>query len=279
MRNFDLVQQLLYFSPVLFQAVIVWRMAATGARRNFPTFFTYMLFQTAVVIVGQLVLNFGTRDQYRYFYGAQSLVAAALLFAVIYEVFSNVFRPYDALRDFAGVMFRWAALVLALVASLQAFSTQVGEGSRVIAGLLMLERSVSVIACGLLLFLILFSKNLGLDWRHQVYGVAIGLGLAYGVDLVLYTSRLLFGCPIAPTINMWRSITWNSALVLWTYYMFAPDRARKTAEEFAPKLILERWNQVLRSVNRPAPQGAFMPNLEKIVDEVLAHQAPSGTVH
>jgi len=279
MANFESVQQLLYFSPVLFQAFIVWRMAVTGARRNFPTFFTYMLFQTAVVIVGQLVLNFGTREQYRYFYGAQSLVAAALLFAVIYEIFSNVFRPYDALRDFAGVMFRWAALVLALVASLQAFSTQVGEGSRVIAGLLMLERSVSVIACGLLLFLILFSKNLGLDWRHQVYGVAIGLGLAYGVDLVLYTSRLLFGCPIAPTINMWRSITWNSALVLWTYYMFAPDRVLKTAAEFAPKLILERWNQVLRSVNRPAPQGAFMPNLEKIVDEVLAHQASSGTVH
>jgi hypothetical protein len=61
--------------------------------------------------------------------------------------------------------------------------------------------------------------------------------------------------------------------------MFAPDRVLKTAAEFAPKLILERWNQVLRSVNRPAPQGAFMPNLEKIVDEVLAHQASSGTVH
>lgn len=279
MPNFESLQQLLYFSPVLIQVFIIWRMVVTGSRRNFPTFFSYMIFQTVVVIAGQLVLNFGTREQYRYFYGAQSLVATALLFAVIYEVFSNVFRPYEALRDFAGVMFRWAALVLALVAVLQAFSTQVGEGNRMIAGLLMLERSVSVIACGLLLFLLLFSKNLGLDWRHQVYGVAVGLGLAYGVDLVLYTSRLLFGCPVAPTVNLWRSITWNGALVLWTYYMFVPERAAKTAAAFAPKLILERWNQVLQSVNRPAPQGAFMPNLEKIVDEVLAHQASGGTVH
>jgi hypothetical protein len=54
---------------------------------------------------------------------------------------------------------------------------------------------------------------------------------------------------------------------------------RKTAEAFAPKLILERWNQVLRNVNRPAPQGAFMPNLERIVDDVMAHQAPGGIVH
>jgi hypothetical protein len=66
-------------------------------------------------------------------------------------------------------------------------------------------------------------------------------------------------------------------LLTWAYYVFSSER--KTVEAFAPKLILERWNQVLRSVNRPAPQGSFMPNLEKIVDDVMAHQPTTGIVH
>jgi hypothetical protein len=276
--NLDLIKQALYFTPLLLQAIIVWRMTVSGSRRNFPRFYAYMLFQAANLVVAQLFLNFGSDAQYFYYWSAQTLVGAALSFLVIYEVFGSVFRPYDALRDFAGVMFRWAALVLVIVALVQALSTPGNESNRLIVGLLIMQRSISVIACGLLLFLLLFSRNLGLDWRHQVFGLALGFGLAYGIELGLITFRILFGCSYE-TYNLWMILNWNAALSLWTYYMFSPNRVRKTAESFAPKLILERWNQVLRSVNRPiAPQGAFMPNLEKIVDDVMAHR-PAGTVH
>src|SRR5262245_32120445 len=278
MLNLGVLQNVLFFLPVLLQGIILWRMVVSGSRRNFPTFFSYIVFQTLVIFAALLVLNYGTFVHYRYFYGAQGLVAAGLLFAVIYEVFSSVLRPYEALRDFAGMVFRWAAVVLVVVAVLQAFSTESGQESRLVVSILILERCVSVIACGLLLFLLLFSKNLGLDWRSQAYGVGLGLGLNFSIESFLLTARLLFGCP-APMVELGRSIAWNVALALWTYYMFAPDRARKTVETFAPKLILERWNQVLRGVNRPAPQGAFMPNLERIVDDVLAHQTQGGTVH
>ena len=278
MPNFDQIQQMLYFTPLLFQAIIVWRMIVTGSRRNFPKFYAYMLFQAANLVVIQLILNLGTDAQYLYYWSAQTLVAAGLSFLVIYEVFSSVFRPYDALRDFAGVMFRWAALVLVIVALVQALSTAGSESSRLLVGLLLMQRSISVIACGLLLFLLLFSKNLGLDWRHQVFGLALGFGLAYGIELGLITYRLFFGCSYE-MFNLWMMLNWNFALMIWSYYIFSPKAERKTAESFAPKLILERWNQVLRSVNRPAvPQGAFMPNLEKIVDDVMAHR-PAGTVH
>jgi hypothetical protein len=274
-----LIKQFLYFAPLFLQLIIIWRMAVSGSRRSFPIFFGYMVFQSGNIVVGQLLLHFAPVEQYLYFYGAQAMVGAALSFAVIYEVFSTVFRPYDALRDFSAVMFRWAGLVLLIVALVQALSTPGNESNRILAAVLVMERSISVIACGLLLFLLLFSKNLGLNWKQQVFGLALGFGLAYGIELALFTMRLMFGRNFADTLNLWHIIVWNASLGLWACYMFAPDRARKTAQAFAPKLILERWNQVLQSVNRPAPQGAFMPNLEKIVDDVLAHQAGSGTVH
>ena len=276
MPHLDLLKLGLWILPGFIQGAIVCKMAASKSRHSFPWFFRYMVFQTGFWAALQYMFYFGTRSQYFYTYCAASIVGAGLSFAAIYEIFGSVFRPYDALRDFAAVMFRWAGLVLVLVALVQALSTQGNESRPALTAILMFERSISVIACGLLLFLLLFSKNLGIDWKHSVFGIALGFGLGAGIELGLVTARIVFGCP-SGVLSVWRSIGFNATLLIWTYYVFAPEH--KTAEAFAPKLILERWNQVLRSVNRPAPQGAFMPNLEKIVDEVLAHQASTGTVH
>lgn len=275
----SLFQQALWTLPVILLLAIVWKMARSEARRTFPIFFSYVAYQVFSWIVLVFVEQFATRLQHIYAYSAIGLVGAGLAFAAIYEIFGNIFRPYEALRDFSGVMFRWAGLVLVLIATIQALSTRGSEASQMMHALVTAERSFSVIALGLLLFLLLFSKNLGLNWKSRTFGIALGFGFCAGIELMLWTLRLQFGREWTASLNFWRGISLNMTLMIWTYYIFSPETARKTVEAFAPKLILERWNQVLRSVNRPAPQGAFMPNLEKIVDDVLAHQAPGGTVH
>src|SRR5262249_56163160 len=103
-------------------------------------------------------------------------------------------------------------------------------------------------------------------------GLVRVFGVGCAVEVGVWTARVVFGCPWSEAMNVWRGVTMNGTLMIWTYYVFSPER--KTAEAFAPRLILERWNQVLRSVNRPAPQGAFMPNLERIADDAMPHQPP-----
>ena len=52
-------------------------------------------------------------------------------------------------------------------------------------------------------------------------------------------------------------------------YLASPEPARVALESaFAPKPVLERWNDVLlrRSLQ---PQSAFLTNLERIVDDVM----------
>jgi hypothetical protein len=257
---------------------ILWRMVSSKSRRQFPLFFTYVIYELATWVLGQFLYQQIPARQYFYVFSACAIVGAALSFAVIYEIFGSVFRPYEALRDFAGVIFRWAALVLLMVAALQAFSTHGNGSHRMVVALVILERSVSVIASGLLLFLLLFSQKLGVSCRQQTFGIALGFGFNYTVEAFLWTVHLVTTCP-AETLNVWSSVALNIWMMIWAYYTFASERAAITAETFAPKLILERWNQVLRGVSRPAPQGAFMPNLEKIVDDVLAHQPQGGTVH
>jgi len=48
-------------------------------------------------------------------------------FKVIHEVFLDVFRPYHTLRDLGSVLFKWAGLVMLMVACVVAASTPSGS--------------------------------------------------------------------------------------------------------------------------------------------------------
>ena len=65
-----------------------------------------------------------------YSYWATTAVSVVLGFKVIHEVFLDVFRPYHTLRDLGSVLFRWAGLVMLMVAGVVAASTQAGGGFR-----------------------------------------------------------------------------------------------------------------------------------------------------
>ena len=43
-------------------------------------------------------------------------------FKVIHEIFLNVFRPYQYLKDLGTLLFKWAGVVLLLVSVVVAFS-------------------------------------------------------------------------------------------------------------------------------------------------------------
>ena len=49
---------------------------------------------------------------------------------IIYEIFLDVFRPYHTLKDLGSVLFKWAALVMSLVAFVVAASSPLGIRGR-----------------------------------------------------------------------------------------------------------------------------------------------------
>jgi len=71
--------------------------------------------------------------------------------------------------------------------------------------------------------------------------------------------------------NMLLIVCYNVAVMTWATYMFSPEPARVTEEaQFAPKPVLQRWNQVL--AGEDSLSGTFIPNMERIVDRVMARK-------
>ena len=196
-------------------------------------------------------------------------MSSFLGFGVIYEIFKNAFKPFQALRDFAGIMFRWATLVLLLVAAVLAFSNSDPSNGRWITAILSLERSVLVMQAGMLLFLMLFASRLGLTWKHHSFGISLGFGIYASGQLVISTLFAQLGTPFANAYTLLQSVLYTAMVTIWLVYLASPEPARAAVEAlFAPKPVLERWNTVLLQRNLQ-PQSAFLTSLERIVDDVM----------
>ena len=135
------------------------------------------------------------RWPYTYYYGYWVTVclSVALSFFVLQEVFRDAFRPFEALRDLSTILFRWSALVLLLVAGMSAItaSNQHRHPQHVddITGtILMVDRNVRVMLCGLVFFLLMFSEYLGISRRHVLFGVAVGFGFFAAIHMLVATA-------------------------------------------------------------------------------------------
>ena len=265
--------QWLWIPSTAAQAALIYFMLRHRLRGEFTVFFHYTVFQVlstvAMYPLYRYAWNTAGYATYFYAYWATVAVSSFLGFGVIYEVFKNAFKPFMALRDFAGIMFRWATLVLLLVAAILAFSTSSAPNGRLITAILSLERSVLVMQAGMLLFLMLFSSRLGLTWKHHSFGISLGFGIYASGQLVISTLFAQLGTSFGEAYTLLQSVLYTAMTTIWLVYLASPEPARVALESaFAPKPVLERWNDVLlrRSLQ---PQSAFLTNLERIVDDVM----------
>src|ERR1035441_8826954 len=163
-------------------AVILWR---RKLHKQFPVFFLFLLAQVAnFAIIFPLWLR-GTYSLYFGLFWLGAAVNAVLGFKVIHEIFLDVFRPYHTLKDLGTQLFKWAGVVLLLLSLVVAFSNSLDRDPLVHA-LATLQRSVGVVQLGLILFLLLFSRFLGVSRKQVSFGIALGFGLFAGVDLLMY---------------------------------------------------------------------------------------------
>jgi|SRR5882762_5040851 len=263
--NANLAYDALWFAHPALQAVVAAIMLWRKVHRTFPIFFTYVVFQIVA-----FALTFPFREERFYtilFYSswATTAVSVALGFKVIHEIFLDVFRPYHTLRDLGSLLFKWAGLVMLMVACVVAASAHPSQEDPLASGILTLQRSVRVVQCGLLLFLLVFSRYLGTSWRQKSFGVALGFGAFASVELSLVAmSSLLDSQRVSSFINM---ATYNLAILIWLGYMLIKSPARDKASYM---LQPQRWEQSLSDIQHPVTPDSLIPMFEGMVDRALS---------
>jgi hypothetical protein len=237
----------LWLGPRAFQLVIFVLMMRRKLYREFPVFFSYTLYE-AILGISFFILDHDpnvTGAQYWQAYWIVNLGSIALRFGLIWEIFSHVFSPYPALSEFGKMVFRWAAVVLVLVGVAVATYSTGGDGPRIISGVYVIDRTISIVQCGLLLFLFLFSSYFGLSWRSYVFGIAVGLGLYSSQQLVM--SSVWVQANLYSPNDMFRFSTmgtYQCCVLIWLFYVLSKEPARRSAAEI-PQNDLEIWNREL----------------------------------
>jgi hypothetical protein len=244
-------------------AVMFWR----RLHRTFPVFFAYIVFQVVNFLVLFPIYRSGRIMPYFYAYWISAAISLAIGFKVIHEIFLDVFRPYHTLKDLGTVLFKWAALVMLLVAMVVTAASPGGTNTPLAEAVIIGQRCVRVIQCGLILFLLVFSKYLGVSWRQQSFGIALGFGGFASVELV--GLALFSGGKIhSHTLSLINTSAYSVAILVWIGYALLKPASR---EATANLLMSQRWDQGLGDLRRPVTDDSLIPMFERMVDRAFSH--------
>lgn len=261
--------RLLYYGlwvahPIL-QMSIAAVMVRRGLHRKFKFFFGYILTQivTFAVVFPAMWHHYSAAF---YLYWLLDGLSVAFGFGVIHEVFVDVFRFFHTLRDLGTVLFKWAGLVMLLVAGVVSVSTNSSELAPWMQAIITSQRCVRIIQIGMVLFLIFFAHYVGVSRRQHSFGVALGFGSFAVVELLLICSWV--GNHLGGTwVNILNMAAYNGSLLVWLGYVAVTRPARDASLSL---LQPQRWEQSLTDIHHPLPPDSLIPMFEGMVDRALS---------
>jgi hypothetical protein len=246
-------------------AVILWR---RKLHKQFPVFFLFLLVQVANFAVIFPLWRTGNHTIYFWLFWLGEAVNAVLGFKVIHEIFVDVFRPYHTLKDLGTLLFKWAGVVMLMVSVVVAFSNSFDQYPLVHA-VTTLQRSVRVVQLGLILFMLLFSRFLGVSRKQVSFGISLGFGLFASVELMLMALNS-GGFVRQDNLNLINMVALILAILVWVGY----SRSRKAVQVAAVNhLQTQRWEQGLAELQNPVTSDSLIPMFEGMVERAFSRSS------
>jgi len=229
--------------------VLLVLICAVALRRRlvpeFPVFFAYASYHLVRSAVLFLIYYRMTPAHYFYAYWIGQGVSILLGFAVIYELYCRVFQNYDAIQQFGGVAFAGIAILLLAAAVLSVGSAPGADAPGISKAVVLVERSVRGMQCGLLLFLFVLASRFGLSWENYLFGIALGFGVFASIELVAVAIRAHVGLTAATALSQVNAAAYGCATMIWLCYLLAPLSVPQNRSIIVPHNDLEKWNQAL----------------------------------
>jgi hypothetical protein len=268
-----LLYYVLWFAQPVLQSAIGIAMFRRKRYKEFKYFFAYIVTQILTFAVVFPTYRYNPAACF-YLSWFSTAVSVILGFKVIHEAFLDAFRPFHTLRDLGTVLFKWAGLVMLLVAGVVSISTNTSDTAPWMTAITTAQRCVRIIQVGMVLFLIFFARYLGVSRRQYSFGVALGFGCFAVVELSLLASWA--GDHLNNlSVNLINMIAYNLSLFIWLGYALVKNPVRETP---ASLLRPQRWEQSLTDIHhRPVPADSLIPMFEGMVDRALSRTqaAPS----
>jgi hypothetical protein len=234
----------------VFLPAIAFLMLRRGWHRSFPCFFSYAVYEAVIVLINFPLSRSSISDwSYAIIEAVISIGSISLRYAVVYEVFRHISRQYPSLARVGKTLFMVALIVL-LVLAITAGMLQTGANAGRLARIgTSLQWSMSLIQCGLLIFLLMFSSYFKLSWDNFGLGIAIGTGVYASVNLASMVAWAQFAPISHDTQVIFDFIlmgTYQCCVLIWLGYLLAPRTVRAT--NTLPVTDLELWSNELQQL-------------------------------
>ncbi|MFZ0276782.1 MAG: hypothetical protein WA254_07245 [Candidatus Sulfotelmatobacter sp.] len=231
---------------LLLLAVLMWR---RRLHKQFPVFLVFAIVAASVQLtlyVADIVPSVGWETWWRFFW-AGSLVEALVKFVLIGEIFGCVFGQYPSVSRLGKRVISAVGVVLVMIATIAAAYTPIDNPHHaVISRAHILDQTIYMVECGVLLSIFLFASHFRLRWGHRTFGIALGLGISACVhlaDWAVTSSGALFNRrDLLDFLNM---ATYHVCVLIWFYYLLGPDKAPRPPVGRLPEHNLEVLNHEL----------------------------------
>jgi hypothetical protein len=249
-------------------SVVAVLMCRRRLQKEFPYFFNYVIFQVLSFLVEFPLRNW---PNYYYVYWAVQALSIVVSFAVLLEIFKDAFRPYEALRDLSVILFRWCALVVLLLGGMWAITSwRENQIDNITNAIYLVDRSVRLMQCGLVLFLLLFSEYLGIRRRNLLFGIAVGFGFFAAVNMLVMTALSHHSYFSKSTLSRINGIAYVISTLIWLAYAALPSTVRGGAKQVAE--ATQKWDQALDDARNAAPVTSLLDSMDQTVERLLYHR-------
>lgn len=268
-----LLDYVFWFAAPLLQAGVLVCMFRRRLHHDYPFFFNYTILQVISVPVLAIV-NHYSYSVYYYAYYLNLGLSITLSFAVLQEIFKDAFRPYEALRDLGVILFRWSALVVFLVGVMWAINAAHKPENGVVQDVFLLaDRSLRLMQCGLVFFMLLFSEYLGIPHRSFLFGISLGFGLFAAINMLVVTGASHRGILHHATLSQINSAAYLLTVLIWFSYTLAASPSRSLV---ADELLVRSkdWNSALQDARVPVAADSLLDTMDRTVERLLYPPPP-----
>jgi len=225
MISLRIVGLYLWVAPHVLLAAVAAVMFQRRRHRDFPIFFSYLLFeilQFCVLFAMYRQLVPVAASTYRTIDLIGRAGSIALRFGIIQEMLEAPVARSAPLRRTVNRMLRWSAAVLALLA-LGFIGTVYSWSLReMTVPAYAINQALNVVQCGLLALVFLWHRYLGLKMQKFAVGIALGMGLVAGLEPLLHA--LADSRAVSPGIvNLLPTGAYHVAALIWLYFASVPE--------------------------------------------------------
>jgi hypothetical protein len=219
-----------------------------GLHKEFPAFFCYAVFEAVgggMIYAIDVSPSVFSDKAYWWSYLSFLIVEVFIKFVVIGEVFTHLLRRYPPLGKLAKVLISAVGTILVFTATIIAAYAN-PTAFWLISATRILGRSVNVVQCGLILFLLVFAAHFHLRWERPAFGITLGFGIVASVYLAHWAvmADWLFA-EKSYLLDFLYMATYHACVLIWFYYLLVPEKSRVTPVLPPPDHNLALWNQEL----------------------------------